>query len=176
MSAAKIAHLFVDASNLNVYPDQICALHAIACENFTTFYSAVVVGSNAGPSKKPAMWRNLGYMVKFVERNCPKCSQRRLESEFNVDDVIAGSMFRDIARVQDPESMPSDRRTCAASADSAAAAAAAAATAAAASLISRADHVMVLLSGDGNDNNGWPSLLEAIEQVQYRPAITSLAT
>ena len=114
MSTAKIAHLFVDASNVNVYPDQICAMHAIACEHFTTFYSAVVVGSSAGPSEKPAIWRNLGYMVKCVERNCPKCGERRRESEFNVDDVIAGSMFREIAKVQDPESMPSDRRTCAA--------------------------------------------------------------
>ncbi len=63
-----------------------------------------------------------------MERNCPICVERRRESEFNVDDVIAGSMFREIAKVQDPESMPSDRCTCAAFAATAVAAAAAAAS------------------------------------------------
>jgi hypothetical protein len=157
MSAAKIAHLFVDASNINVYPREIRALHAIARENFTRFYSAIVVGSTAGPSNKPEIWKKLGYMVKFSERYA------RPEKDFNVDDTIVATMLNDILEVNNPEGIPCVRRTAAASA-------------AAASLTSRADHVMVLLSGDGNDNGGWPSLFGAIEKVHCRPAIILLAT
>ncbi len=45
------------------------------------------------------------------------------------------------------------------------AAAAAAAAAVASVLTSRTDHVMVLVSSDGNDNDGWPSFSAAVEKV-----------
>ena len=106
MFAAKIAHIFVDASNVNVYPDQIRALDAIARENFTRFYSAVVVGSSTGPSIKPNIWKELGYLVKFSER------YGLLESAFNVDDAIVATMLNDILEVNDPEGLPSVRRCC----------------------------------------------------------------
>jgi len=146
MSSAKIAHIFVDASNFNVFPSQIEALHAIACENFTKFYSAVVVGSVSAKyvgDPPENIWKSLGYKVKFPVRG-----EDQPEWLFNVDDTIVATMLNDILEVDFPEGIPSIR--C---------------TAAVASLTSRADHVMVLLSGDGNDNDGWPSLFGAIEKV-----------
>ena len=94
--AAKTAHLFVDASNVNVMPHQIPALDAIARDGFSRFATALVVGSTEGPSQKPAIWSNLGYQVKFSERH------GQPESAFNVDCTIVSQMLLDILEVHDP--------------------------------------------------------------------------
>ena len=88
--AAKTAHLFVDASNVNVTPHQIPALDAIARDGFSSFATAFVVGSTEGPSQKEAIWTSLGYKAKFSVRH------GQPESAFNVDCTIVSAMLRDI--------------------------------------------------------------------------------
>jgi hypothetical protein len=88
--AAKTAHLFVDASNVNVTPHEIPALDAIARDGFSSFATAFVVGSTAVRSQKEAIWTSLGYKAKFSVRN------GQPESAFNVDCTIVSAMQRDI--------------------------------------------------------------------------------
>jgi hypothetical protein len=123
LPGAKIAHLYVDASNVNVRPHEIAQLDAIARFGFSRFGTALVVGSAAGPSPKPAIWSSLGYKVVWTERNGLP------ESRFNVDTAIVAQMLQDIVIHQDT----SNRQ-------------------------------MVLLSGDGNENDGMPSFRTAVQQ------------
>jgi hypothetical protein len=88
--ASKIAHLFVDASNVNVQAHEIPALDAIARSGFSRFGTAFVVGSTEGPSPKPTIWESLHYKVKWSERH------GQPESEFNVDTTIVAAMMEDI--------------------------------------------------------------------------------
>ncbi len=121
--AAQTAHLFIDASNVNVQAHEIPALDAIARNGFSRFATALVVGSTEGPSPKPAIWSSLGYQVRWLER------LGRPESVFNVDTAIVAAMQQDILMHLDGAS----------------------------------DRVMVLLSGDGNDNDGLPSFRSAVQ-------------
>jgi hypothetical protein len=123
LPGAKIAHLFVDSSNVNVRPHEIAELDAIARFGFSRFATALVVGSAAGPSPKPAIWSSLGYKVVWTERNGLP------ESRFNVDTAIVAQMLQDIVIHQDSS-----------------------------------NRVMVLLSGDGNENDGMPSFRTAVQQ------------
>ena len=123
--ASKIAHLFIDASNVNVQHHEIPALDAIARAGFSRFATSFVVGSSDGPSPKPAVWTQLGYKVKWSQRH------GQPESEYNVDSTIVSAMLLDVMTVHSDDA---------------------------------SNHVLVLLSGDGNDNDGLPSLRAAVQQ------------
>lgn len=125
--ADKIAHLFVDSSNVRARCIHIPAMDQIARSGFSRFGSAYVVGSDDGPSEQPAIWTSLNYKVKWSERH------GQPESVFNVDETIAAVMMRDILRERDAS-----------------------------------NRVMVLLSGDGNNNGGWPSIVEAVQHAVSR--------
>jgi hypothetical protein len=142
--ASKIAHLFVDASNVNVPAHEIPALDAIARSGFARFGTAFVVGSTEGPSPKPAIWESLDYKVKWSQRH------GQAESEFNVDTTIVAAMMEDILVHRDAS-----------------------------------NRVMVLLSGDGNANEGLPSFRSAVQHalshgwavkiVSFKPSSVYLA-
>jgi hypothetical protein len=119
--AAQTAHIFVDASNVNVLANEIPALDAIARSGFSRFATAFVVGSSEDRCLKPSTWSSLGYQVSWTERH------GRPESDFRVDTTIVAAMQKDILIHTDAS-----------------------------------DRVMVLLSGDGNDNDGLPSFRDAV--------------
>jgi hypothetical protein len=121
--AEEIAHVFVDASNVNVQPHEIPALDAIARNGFSRFASALVVGSTDGPSPKPAIWSSLNYKVVWSQRH------GQPEAAYNVDSAIVSAMLLDICIHSDAS-----------------------------------NRVIVLLSGDGNDNDGMPSFRDAVQQ------------
>jgi hypothetical protein len=120
----KVAHLFIDASNVNVQLHEIPALDTIARAGFSRFATTFVAGSSNGRSEKPAKWSALDYQVRWTQRN------GRPESEFHVDSVIVSAMQQDVLTHRDDAS----------------------------------NRVLVLLSGDGNDNGGLPSFRDAVQQ------------
>jgi hypothetical protein len=122
---SQIAHLFIDASNVNVRQNEIPALDHFARAGFSRFATTFVAGSSEGPSPKPEIWRSLDYQVRWSERH-----HGQPEREYNVDTLIVSAMQRDMLQHSNDAS----------------------------------NRVLVLLSGDGNYNDGLPSFREAVEQ------------